>query len=259
MRQVVSVDLFGHNIQGQPKEELNWKVGVVELSMVMDNIQKYFCVFISDGSGSAYTLISLEAQKSCLLKYLYQLLWRLFVLPLGGKVLRREISGLWFLPTLELVRLQPRCLFTRVVQALGRLNYARSQSIIIIIINISNNYWWWLVLWTCSSWMNYRGFKEALEILNMMVYVCTNVHFSAERGHNFHRFSKGCGILKQWRNTAWVSYWHACSCLESQIRVDCCCFSDHQTRLFGYWQQPTLVQCSHSLSRYCAWDGQTPS
>lgn len=45
MKQVISVDLFGHNIQGQPKEELNWEVGVVELSMVVNSIQKmYLCI-----------------------------------------------------------------------------------------------------------------------------------------------------------------------------------------------------------------------
>lgn len=42
MRQITTVDLFGHNIQGQPKEKLNWEVGVVELSVVVNSTQKIY-------------------------------------------------------------------------------------------------------------------------------------------------------------------------------------------------------------------------
>ena len=37
--------LFGHSKPGQPKEELNWEVGIVELSVVVNGIQKiYLCI-----------------------------------------------------------------------------------------------------------------------------------------------------------------------------------------------------------------------
>lgn len=45
MRQAIFVDLFEHSSQGQPKEELNCEVGIVELSVVVNSIQKiYLCI-----------------------------------------------------------------------------------------------------------------------------------------------------------------------------------------------------------------------
>lgn len=64
MEKVISGDLFGHSIQGQPEEELNWEVGIVEQSVVVNSIQNIFVYGSLDGSGSAYTVVSLGAQRA---------------------------------------------------------------------------------------------------------------------------------------------------------------------------------------------------